>query len=96
MENRVHIEIYGRVQGVGFRQATLEVAQRLSLIGWVQNDSTRNRVIAEAQGAPRQLKQLEEWLKTGPALAHVDHLNVDAIPAIPESAGFEILRTPSK
>ena len=32
-----HLLVAGRVQGVGFRWATLEIANELGLVGWVKN-----------------------------------------------------------
>ncbi len=34
---RVHVTVQGRVQGVGFRYYTYQIAQTLNLVGWVRN-----------------------------------------------------------
>jgi acylphosphatase len=95
LNKRLHIRIYGKVQGVGFRQAAREVGIRLSLSGWVQNDGARNRVDVEAQGSSAPLQQFEEWLKQGPSFARVDRIEVEEIPTVSGNKFFDIRATPS-
>lgn len=65
-----HFRVSGRVQGVAFRAATLEEAQRLGLSGWVRNLPT-GEVEALACGEPAELEALERWLWQGPRAARV-------------------------
>lgn len=67
---RLHAVIRGRVQGVGFRDATWCEARRLGLGGWVRNrlDGT---VEVTAEGPLPALRTLEEFLRTGPPMAMV-------------------------
>lgn len=65
--------VSGRVQGVGFRQATARRAQGLSLRGWVRNLGD-GRVEGVAAGEPSALEQLRAWLEQGPPTARVDGL----------------------
>ena len=54
----VHHEIVyysGRVQGVGFRYTTLQVAKEFDVSGWVQN-MPDGRVHLEAEGEPQTVK----------------------------------------
>jgi acylphosphatase len=45
---RIHIIFKGRVQGVGFRYATVEAAEVLKITGWVKNLSNGDvEVVAE-------------------------------------------------
>lgn len=47
-DQRVHLFFTGRVQGVGFRHTTEEIALRIGLVGWVRNlHDGRVEVIAE-------------------------------------------------
>ena len=45
----------GRVQGVGFRYTTLQVAKEFEVSGWVKNMAD-GRVQLEAEGAPETIK----------------------------------------
>ncbi len=67
----LHVIVSGRVQGVGFRDATLDMGQQLGLAGWVRNrrDGT---VQVYARGEPPRLGALRTWLAGGPPLARVD------------------------
>lgn len=64
------VRVIGRVQGVGFRYFTLEVARRLALVGYVMN--TRDGgVRAYAEGAREPLEQFLRALQQGPGGARV-------------------------
>ena len=66
----VEVWVAGRVQGVGFRYFTLEVARRLHLSGYVAN--TRDgRVRAYAEGPRESLTQFLHSLQQGPSGARV-------------------------
>ncbi len=62
--------ISGKVQGVWFRAATKEQAQKRNINGWVRNLSD-GRVEVFACGIDNQLEQFYDWLKQGPPLAKV-------------------------
>lgn len=68
--------VEGRVQGVWFRAATREQAQRLALSGFARN-LPDGRVEVVAQGEAEALGHLEEWLRHGPRLARVDALQAE-------------------
>ncbi|CAM3612802.1 acylphosphatase [Bordetella sputigena] len=59
------VHVHGKVQGVGFRMATVRRAHMVGATGWVQNrdDGT---VEALVQGTPDQIDQMLEWLGRGP------------------------------
>lgn len=61
----VHLKIYGEVQGVGFRYATLRQAREFGLVGWVRN-APDGTVEIVAQGEKAVLESLINWIKTGP------------------------------
>ena len=58
---RWHLFFSGQVQGVGFRYTTRQLANRLSLTGWVRNLSDR-RVEATVEGPADVLTQFVEEL----------------------------------
>ncbi len=80
--------VSGRVQGVGFRAATRREAQRLGLDGHAVN-LPDGRVEVLAQGAAKSLEALAGWLKRGPPLARVDHVERSAAPVVAH-AGFGV------
>ncbi len=72
---RFRIEIFGRVQGVGFRQSTWNMAQKYQIAGWVRNSDDRHCVLVEAEGESEPLQQFLVWLRHGPASARVDRIS---------------------
>ncbi|OZI33712.1 acylphosphatase [Bordetella genomosp. 5] len=66
----LHIIVRGKVQGVGYRHATVRRAHLVGATGWVQNmeDGTVEALI---QGTPDQVDQMLEWLRRGPPAAVV-------------------------
>ena len=89
--------VSGRVQGVGFRYSTQEVAVRLGLRGWVRNLSD-GRVELEAEGDAAALDRLLEFLRAGPRMARVDGVEVSWLPGDTDERGelphpFELRRT---
>ena len=83
----IHLEISGRVQGVGFRWFVVEKARRLQLSGWVRNRPDGNVEIA-ASGNAEALAALESAVTRGPPGAQVQKVNRLAEPAA------DSLRTP--
>lgn len=79
MLRTVHCIIAGRVQGVGFRAATMQAASGLGLGGWVRN-MTDGRVELVATGESAQIERMVAWLSDGPPTAQVR--SVDVVVAI--------------
>jgi acylphosphatase len=93
----IRFSVFGRVQGVGFRQSTQEEARRLGLAGWVENATEGHRVDGVAQGPDDALAAFISWLQHGPRLARVDRVVTEGVespePALLRGGRFEILRT---
>lgn len=70
MAVRLHVQISGRVQGVGFRYATRGRAYALRLSGWVAN-LPDGRVEAEFEGPRDSLESVLSWCRKGPPGARV-------------------------
>ena len=83
-----HLQISGRVQGVGFRYSMQREALRLGLTGWVRNRRDGS-VEALVQGNDDAVATLTEWARRGPAGAHVAELRVASAEAEESLAGFE-------
>lgn len=74
---RLHLEITGLVQGVGFRPYCYNLAQRFNLTGWILNHG--GGVSLEIQGA--DLDGFIDALKKNlPPLARIDAINQQTIP----------------
>lgn len=67
--------VSGKVQGVFYRQNTLEMATKLHLTGWVKNLSNGD-VELVACGKENNVDALCEWLWQGPPAARVDNVKV--------------------
>ena len=66
----VSVRITGRVQGVGFRAATVRQAHSMGITGWVRNNED-NSVEALLQGPHDQVDRMLSWLLSGPPAARV-------------------------
>ncbi|MFJ2766772.1 carbamoyltransferase HypF [Streptomyces sp. NPDC087300] len=90
----LRFEVFGTVQGVGFRPFVYRLASSLGLDGWAAN--TEGHVRGEVAGSPRAVLEFTARLRTGaPALARVRQVRVTAVrgrPPIPAS-GFVIRRS---
>ena len=70
MSEAAHIQIEGRVQGVGFRAFVLREARKRGLRGWVRN--TRDgRVEALLIGFAADIDRVVEACRRGPAGAYI-------------------------
>ena len=86
----LHAFVSGRVQGVWFRQSTVETAVAHGLSGWVRNLDD-GRVELMAKGGEQGLMQLEAWLSIGPALATVAEVKSVWIDSPENFQGFVIV-----
>jgi acylphosphatase len=75
-EERAHVFVSGRVQGVSFRDATRSQAEQLGLSGWVRNTQD-GQVEAVFEGDPDTVQQIIEWCKSGPSSADVEDVSVE-------------------
>jgi acylphosphatase len=83
-----HYLIRGRVQGVGFRYFTADVAAREGVTGWVRNRPDRSVEIA-AEGEADAVDRFERAIRHGPPGARVDDVDVtENVPA--GTGGFTI------
>ncbi len=86
---RLEARVYGRVQGVGFRQFVARVASGSGLVGFVRNDVSGG-VEVVAEGPVAALEMLLRRLRHGPPLSRV--VSLDSCWATPsgEFAEFAI------
>ncbi|MEK7190478.1 MAG: acylphosphatase [Patescibacteria group bacterium] len=89
MQKQTELKIYGKVQGVFFRDSSKKKARELNLSGWVRNESNGTVVIV-AEGEEKNLKELIEWCKNGPNHAKVDKVEVEWFESTDHFDGFII------
>jgi DNA ligase D-like protein (predicted 3'-phosphoesterase) len=70
--------VRGGVQGVGFRDATVRLARRLGVMGWVRN-AEDGSVLAHAEGPGQAVEELLAFLRAGPRGARVAEVEVERV-----------------
>ncbi len=81
-----HLLVRGRVQGVGFRYSVYYAAKNRGVTGWVRNRADGSVEIV-VQGAPAAVEEMIAWVREGPDLSRVDHVEVsEASGAFPDFA----------
>lgn len=85
----VQATVYGRVQGVYFRDFVTRRARGLDLTGYVRNTLERT-VEVHAEGERKQLEELIEHLKVGPPAARVEKVVTNWSEYTGDYAGFGI------
>ena len=74
--------VSGEVQGVFYRQSTLQTAKDLQVTGWVKNLANGDvEVLACADEAT--LHALQDWLWSGPSAAKVNSVIFDDVEMAP-------------
>ena len=85
-----HLLIRGRVQGVGYRFFTQDLAQNFGLAGWVRNLPDGN-VEAFAQGPRAVIEVFIDLLEQSPSMARVEAITVDWQSPSDQYTSFSIL-----
>ena len=68
-----HLILHGRVQGVFYRDWTVETARSLGLVGWVRNQRD-GTVEAHLEGEPQAIERMLAVMQDGPPRARVDRI----------------------
>jgi acylphosphatase len=89
---RRRVVVWGRVQGVFFRDSCRHEASRHGVTGWVCNRAD-GAVEAAFEGAPDGVDALCAWCESGPPHASVARVEVTEEPPRGES-GFRIVARP--
>lgn len=79
MKRSVKVNIYGKVQGVGFRYSTLQKANEMGIKGFVKN-RTDGSVYMEIEAEGKLLEEFLYWCRKGPSWSRVDDIVVNDIP----------------
>jgi acylphosphatase len=88
LESRTYL-VVGRVQGVGFRWFTYDVARREGLVGVVRNEPD-GAVSVVVEGDRAALERFEVAIRRGPSGARVDRVDVEIGPAAWRYRDFSI------
>ncbi len=88
-QNRVHVFVSGRVQGVFYRDSVRRRAVELGVSGWVRN-LPDGRVEAVFEGSEAAVQGALAYARQGPPFARVSDVEVSEEPATGESGRFEI------
>ena len=89
-QQRVHVLVSGKVQGVFFRQALKVIARKNNVLGWVRN-LTDKRVEAILEGDSKSVNMVIEWTRIGSANSRVDNIEVSNEEFKNEFSTFEVL-----
>jgi acylphosphatase len=75
MKIQVTLRINGKVQGVCYRAGAQQVAQKLGLTGYAQNNRDSS-VTVVLYGEEVAVHQMIEWCKKGPRAARVENIEI--------------------
>ena len=87
MTVKVRVRVTGKVQGVFYRQSTVDMANALGLTGWVRN-LPDGSVEAWFEGPRAIVEQAIAWCRQGPPRARVDAVETEWLDGPAECAGF--------
>jgi acylphosphatase len=94
-KTRAHVNMSGRVQGVGFRYAAADEARERGLAGWVRNLDSGD-VEAVFEGPAQAVEDMLRWCREGPPGSFVREVRVDWQEPYEGLADFQIRRTASR
>lgn len=72
----LNIKIYGKVQGVGFRNFTQRIANERSIKGFCKNEPD-GTVYAEIETTQMKADEFLEWVYRGSIMAKVSKIDVE-------------------
>ncbi|TCV87450.1 acylphosphatase [Sulfurirhabdus autotrophica] len=75
MEHTKHLLLFGRVQGVFFRESFAQKADELGITGWIRNLSDGS-LEATIQGTEANIDEMIKWARSGPELAQVTRMEI--------------------
>ncbi len=75
-EKSIKINVYGRVQGVNYRNSAQTKARSLGIRGFARNMADGS-VYIEAEGNTEAIGAFIEWCRQGPPMASVSKINTE-------------------
>lgn len=76
MIKHINILVIGKVQGVYYRASAKEAADKIGVVGFVENQKD-GAVYIEAEGTDQQLEDFTDWCQKGPSKAIVTELKIE-------------------
>ena len=89
-QQRIHVLVSGKVQGVFFRQALKVIAKKNNVSGWVRNLKD-GCVEAILEGDNKSINSVIEWIRIGPSNSRVDNIEVNNEEFKNEFSSFDVL-----
>lgn len=89
MKKQIQIKVTGKVQGVFYRDYTIQKATALGITGFVKN-MPDGFVYIEAFGDDEALSLFVDWCYTGSPKAEVENVEVEEMNIISNFSGFEM------
>ncbi len=86
---RIHVSVYGRVQAVGFRYFTFQLAHQYELTGWVRNLDDGS-VEIESQGDSETIEKFLTDLRAGNGYSRVNDIHFYKTQLVPNDLKFVI------
>ena len=90
MKKAFSLNIYGRVQGVGYRYSALRAAKKTGVYGFVKNQADGS-VYAEVEGDENKVYEFIKWCYQGPSFSQIQRIEKQEIP-VQDFHNFEIRR----
>ena len=87
---RRRYQVYGRVQGVGFRYTVMQAAKALGLTGWVRNEYD-GTVTTELQGDGASIERLWEMVRRG-SYIRIEGYDMTELAVDATERGFQVRR----
>ena len=87
---RRRYQVYGRVQGVGFRYTVMQAANALGLTGWVRNERD-GTVTTELQGTEEAMDKLWEMVRRG-SFIRIDRYEMTDLAVDKAERSFQVRR----
>ena len=85
------IKVYGRVQGVNFRNSVKNFCDKKGIRGKIMNKDGGD-VLIIAQSREDKLQELIEWIRKNPGFSRVDKVKSEHIEGEKEYDCFEIVK----